>query len=83
MIILFKYYADMENYENFKSFDYIYIYILWLADLDKDSCLLIRNLRFMSCLFQKLVSVSLDSTECMFQLHLAFFWDSRHYSWDH
>ena len=27
MIILFKYYADMENYENFKSFDYIYIYI--------------------------------------------------------
>ena len=25
MIILFKYYADMENYENFRSFDYIYI----------------------------------------------------------
>ena len=27
IIILFKYYADMENYENFRSFDYIYIYI--------------------------------------------------------
>ena len=27
MIILFKYCADVENYENFRSFGYIYIYI--------------------------------------------------------
>ena len=27
MIILFKYCDDVENYESFKSFDYIYIYI--------------------------------------------------------
>ena len=27
MIILFKYYVDVENCESFKSFGYIYIYI--------------------------------------------------------
>ena len=28
MIILFKYYVNMENYENFGGFGFIYIYIL-------------------------------------------------------
>ena len=59
------------------------LYIIWLANLDKDSCRLIRNLRFMSRLFQKLVNVSLDSTECTFQLFLAFFGVPRYHSWDH
>ena len=27
MIILFKYYANVENYESFRGFGYIYIYI--------------------------------------------------------
>ena len=27
MIIVFKYCADVENYENFRSFGFIYIYI--------------------------------------------------------
>ena len=27
MIILFKYCANVENYENFRDFSYIYIYI--------------------------------------------------------
>ena len=30
-IILFKYYADVENYEYFKNFSYIYIYMTCCA----------------------------------------------------
>ena len=29
MIILFKYYANVENYESFRGFGYIYIYRLF------------------------------------------------------
>ena len=59
MIILYKYYANVKNCENFKDFGYIYIYkikfnrVKWHVILTNVLNINILIMRFHSCMYSK------------------------------